>query len=126
VFVAVHIVAIVSDTYVHFGLVDVLVPFASTWNPSAVALGIVSLYLLLAIELTSLLRQHLPRKLWRRVHFASFPLFVLATLHLLTAGTDTASAPLQALVLAVIVAVGGLTTVRCLDGRTVVSRTATP
>lgn len=121
VFTGVHIAAIVSDSYVHFGVIEVLVPFASTWKPSAVALGIVSLYLLLAIELTSLLRKHLPRKAWRRVHFASFPLFVFTTLHLLTAGTDLGNRTLQAAVLTVIAAVGGLSALRSLGEHTIVS-----
>src|SRR6516165_4304970 len=30
VFVAIHVIAIVLDSYVHFGLADVLVPFASS------------------------------------------------------------------------------------------------
>jgi hypothetical protein len=47
--------------------------------------------LLLAVELTSLARSHLSKALWRRVHFASFVLFIMATVHGLTAGTDTKS-----------------------------------
>jgi hypothetical protein len=43
VFLGVHVVAIVLDGYVHFGLSQVLVPFASTWHPGAVAWGIVGL-----------------------------------------------------------------------------------
>ena len=39
--------------------------------------------------MTSLLRSRIPKTLWRRVHYASFPLFVSATVHGLTAGTDT-------------------------------------
>ena len=89
VFTGVHVIAILLDTYVHFGLVDVLVPFASKWHPIAVAWGIVAMYLLVAVEVTSLLRSRLPKQLWRRVHYASFPLFVTATMHGLTAGTDT-------------------------------------
>ena len=54
VFVAVHIVALLGDTYVHFGLASVLVPFASSWHPVAVAWGISAFYLLLAVEVTSL------------------------------------------------------------------------
>jgi DMSO/TMAO reductase YedYZ heme-binding membrane subunit len=88
IFVGVHVVAIVADDYVHFGLGDVLVPFASSWHPAAVAGGVVALYLLVAVELTSLARAHLPRRVWRAVHLASFPLFGLATLHAFTAGTD--------------------------------------
>jgi DMSO/TMAO reductase YedYZ heme-binding membrane subunit len=88
VFTAVHVGAILADTYVHFGLVSVLVPFAASWHPVAVSWGVASLYLLVAVECTSLLRRHLRPNLWRRVHYASFPLFVFATVHGLSAGTD--------------------------------------
>jgi len=114
VFTAVHVVAIMSDSYVHFGVVEALVPFASTWNPPAVALGIVALYVLVAIEVTSLLRHRMPRRIWRRVHFASFPLFVLTTAHLLTAGADSGNGALRLTVLGVLSAIGGLTSLRCL------------
>src|SRR5712692_2722087 len=59
VFVAIHVVAIIADSYVHFGLTDVVIPLAASWHPVAVAWGIVGTYLLLAIELTSLARRHL-------------------------------------------------------------------
>jgi len=87
-FTGVHVLAIMSDTYVHFGLTSVLVPLASHWHPLAVAWGVVSLYLLAAVELTSLARRRLAHRLWRRVHMLSFPLFVSSTVHGLTAGTD--------------------------------------
>ncbi len=88
VFTAVHVAAIMLDSYVAFGLTDVLVPLTSKWHPVAVAWGVVGLYLLVAVELTSLARRWLPRRLWRAVHFASFPLFLTATVHGLSAGTD--------------------------------------
>jgi hypothetical protein len=87
-FTGVHVLAIMADTYVHFGLASVLVPLASHWHPLAVAWGVVSLYLLAAVELTSLARRHLAHRLWRRVHVLSFPLFVSSTVHGLSAGTD--------------------------------------
>src|SRR4051812_49655582 len=65
IFTAVHVVAILADTYVHFDLGSVLVPFASHWRPAAVAWGVTGLYLLVAVELTSLARRQLPKKLWR-------------------------------------------------------------
>jgi hypothetical protein len=88
VFTGVHVGAILIDTYVPFSLTDALVPFASSWRPGAVAWGVVSLYLLLAIELTSLARKRLPRRAWRAIHFAAFPLFAMSTMHAITAGTD--------------------------------------
>ena len=88
VFTGLHVVAIMSDTYVHFGLASVLVPLASHWHPLAVAYGVASLYLLAAVEITSLLRRRIGNRLWRALHFLSFPLFLSATAHGLSAGTD--------------------------------------
>jgi len=103
-FTGVHLLAIMGDSYVHFGLSSVLVPLAATWHPVAVAWGVVSLYLLTAVELTSLVRKHLDHHLWRRVHMLSFPLFVFSTLHGLTAGSD-ARKPMF-VIGAVVVAIG--------------------
>jgi len=89
IFTGVHVGALLVDQYIGFGVQDILVPFASRWQPGAVAWGVVGLYLLLAVELTSLARARLPKKVWRRTHYASFPLFVTATIHGLAAGTDT-------------------------------------
>src|SRR5580693_6951968 len=75
VFVGVHVGSLLLDTYVHFGIVSVLVPFTGHWHPVAVSWGVVALYLLLAVEITSLLRQRLSRRVWRNVHTASFPMF---------------------------------------------------
>jgi len=94
-FVGVHIAGLVADSYVHFGITELLVPLASAWKPVAVAWGVVALYLLLAVEITSLLRKRIPAKLWRRVHMASFGLWVMATVHMLTAGTDAHNPVLQ-------------------------------
>src|SRR5438552_7395971 len=102
VFTAVHVLAVLADTYVSFSLVNVLVPFTGTWHPLAVAWGIVGLYLLLAVELTSLARAHISTRVWRRVHLASFALFAVSTVHALTAGTDAAWGPFRLSVVAVI------------------------
>src|SRR4051794_8902329 len=112
IFVVVHVAAILADTYIGFGLTSVLVPFASSWRPGAVAWGVAGLYLLLAVELTSLARARLPRKAWRAVHFASFPLFLFATMHAFTAGTDTGSAVFVAVAVVAILVIAALTAVR--------------
>jgi predicted ferric reductase len=112
VFTAVHVAAIMADTYVHFGLASVLIPFATHWHPVAVAWGIASVYLLAAVELTSLLRRHLNHRLWRRVHVLSFPLFVTSTIHGVSAGTDGRT-PMAIITVALTVgAVAALTAVR--------------
>jgi len=91
VFVGVHVASILLDSYTTIGLTDVLVPFASSWHPLAVAWGVVAMYVLLAVELTSLARHRLPQRLWRVLHVASLPLFVLATIHYVAAGTDASN-----------------------------------
>ena len=97
VFTAVHVVAIVLDSFVDFSVINVLVPFTGSWNPAAVAWGIVAFYALVAVEVTSLLRTRVSKPLWRATHYLSFPLFALATIHVLTAGTDRHTLALRAL-----------------------------
>lgn len=84
-----HVAAIVGDSYVHFGTADVLVPFASSWRPAAVAWGIVAAWLLAAVEVSSLAMRRLPKRAWRAIHLSSYSVAVLATVHGLTAGADT-------------------------------------
>ncbi|TML38830.1 MAG: hypothetical protein E6G27_12930 [Actinobacteria bacterium] len=112
VFTAVHVVSILLDTYVHFGLVEVLVPLAGSWHPVAVAWGIAGLYLLVALEVTSLLRARIPARLWRSTHYLSFPLFALTSAHALSAGTDRHTALVRGAVFGVCALVAVLTAVR--------------
>jgi DMSO/TMAO reductase YedYZ heme-binding membrane subunit len=88
-FTALHIVGLVADNYVHFGAADLFVPFVSEWRPLPVALGIVALYLLAAVEVTSLMMRRLPRKLWRWIHLTSYLLFFAVAIHGASAGTDS-------------------------------------
>jgi DMSO/TMAO reductase YedYZ heme-binding membrane subunit len=87
-FVGVHVGAVLLDTYTDFGITDVLVPFTGSWHPMAVAWGIVGVYLLTAIEITSLLRHRMSKRAWHTVHLLSYFLFATTTVHMLSAGTD--------------------------------------
>ena len=116
VFTGVHVAAILGDTYVHFGLASVLIPFATSWHPVAVAWGVVGMYLLAAVELTSLLRRHLNHRLWQRVHFLSFPLFVISTAHGISAGTDGRRPMVVIGAVLVVAAVATLATIRAQGG----------
>jgi hypothetical protein len=120
----VHVGALLLDRYITFSLASVLLPFASGWNPVAVAFGVVSGYLLLSVELTSLARAQLPNVVWRRVHYASFPLFVTATLHGLLAGSDTHLFGAVTVMVVVMALIAGLTSLR-ISGTSVPVRTGT-
>jgi len=112
VFLVVHVAAIMMDSYVSFGLIDVLVPLASHWHPVAVAWGVVAMYLLVAVEITSLVRTRLPYRMWRAVHVATIPLFAVATIHGFSAGTDRSSMVVIFVGAAVVVTVASLLCVR--------------
>ena len=107
-FIAIHVGAILLDGFVPFSVVQVLVPFTSSYRDVAVALGIVAAELLVALAVTNRLRQVLPRRIWRRAHYLNFAVWALATLHGITAGTDSASTWLIAMYVAAIATVGGL------------------
>lgn len=117
VFTGVHIGGLVADNYVHFGRADVLVPFASSWKPGAVAWGVTAFYLLVAVELTSLLRNRLSRRVWHGVHLSSYVLFWVAALHGVLAGTDSGNAVFVWASNATMVLVLFLTIYRVLVGR---------
>lgn len=87
-FVAVHVGSILLDSYTSIGITDVLVPFTGSWHPAAVAGGIVAMYLLAAIEITSLLRHRLTKRTWHAVHLLSYFVLATTTVHMLSAGTD--------------------------------------
>lgn len=91
-FLSVHMLALIPDNFVEFGVPELLVPLTSTWQPWAVAWGIVAFWLVVAVEITSLLRKRIPNRLWRAIHFSSFLVWLAATVHLFMAGTDV-SAP---------------------------------
>ena len=112
VFTGVHLLSLFLDTFVTFGPTELFVPFASSYRPTAVAWGVVGLYLLLAIEITSLLRKRLSKRAWRATHYLSFPLFIVASVHAVTAGTDGDTTLLRATVLACAAAAAGLSAVR--------------
>lgn len=112
--VAVHLVALISDSYVHFGLAEVLVPMNTTWRPGAVAWGIVAMYLLVAVQASSVLMKKIPKKLWRGIHLTSYAMFVSVSVHSLTAGTDRGAALFPALAVALITLMIALTGIRLL------------
>jgi methionine sulfoxide reductase heme-binding subunit len=116
-FVGVHLAGLVADNFTHFGLASLLVPLASAWHPVAVAWGVVGMYLLVAIEFTSLLRRRLPRRLWHAVHLTSFGLFAFTTVHALTAGSDAGNGAVQWFALGSCAVVAFLTLVRILSTR---------
>lgn len=98
--VIVHIGALYFDTFVHFDIASLLIPFASDYVPVTlfgvpvgslyVALGVLSLYLLLIIIVTSLVWVRTKPKPWKLLHFLSYLAIAFVFVHALYLGTDVA------------------------------------
>jgi sulfoxide reductase heme-binding subunit YedZ len=87
-FIAVHIVTAVLDTYVHIPLLSAVVPFASGYERLWLGLGAISLDLMAAMIVTSLLRGRLNRLVWRAVHLLAYASWPVAFAHSLGSSTD--------------------------------------
>lgn len=85
---ALHVAAIVADSYVHISVRQALVPFASPWRTAAVAWGTIALWMVVVVQGTSLARSVIPRRAWHGIHLTSYALAVLATLHSILSGSD--------------------------------------
>ena len=88
-FTAVHGFAIWIDPFQRFGLSEVLVPLTSHYRPLWMAFGIVAGYLMLALYLSEYARPLIGYSWWRRLHFLTFAVFVISTVHGLGTGSDT-------------------------------------
>jgi methionine sulfoxide reductase heme-binding subunit len=88
VFVALHVLTAVADSYVHIPLTAAVIPLASSYERLSIGLGAVSLDITIALIVTSLLRRHLSRRLWRAVHLLAYVSWPVAWLHSITSSTD--------------------------------------
>lgn len=84
-----HGLVLTGDRFIGFGLLDVLVPLAGSFQPLWVAGGQVSLGLSAALLASSLLRRHLGNRLWRALHYGGFAAYWLALAHAIVLGSDT-------------------------------------
>ncbi len=106
-FLGVHIVTAVADGFAPIRWLDVVIPFVSVYRPVWLGLGAVAFDLLVALIVTSLLRQRIGYRAWRAVHWASYACFPVALLHGLGTGTDTRVGWMLLLSLACLAAVVG-------------------
>ena len=88
VLTAVHITALALDRYAAVGWTGAAVPGASTYRPTAVALGTSGLYLGLLVGVTAVLAGALTGRVWLRLHAAASVCFLLVWTHGILAGSD--------------------------------------
>ncbi len=89
IFIVVHVLAVWVDPFTSFGWYEIFIPFASHYRTFWMALGIVALYLGIAIGISTWLRPRIGYTWWRRLHVLTLGIYVLATIHGLGMGSDT-------------------------------------
>lgn len=84
----IHVVTAVIDTYVDIRWWQAFSPFGATYEPLWMALGALSLDLIVLVVLTSLVRARMRHRPWRLIHFSAYAAWVLGVIHGLGIGTD--------------------------------------
>jgi sulfoxide reductase heme-binding subunit YedZ len=89
VFLAIHVLTSVLDTYVTIGWFAIVVPFTSPYGRFWVALGAIALDLMMAVFVSSLLRARLKPGTWRGIHWLAYASWPVALAHTFGMGTDS-------------------------------------
>ena len=89
VLLTIHLGGLLIDTFMPFGLPDLLVPMSSDFRPVATAFGVVAMYLMVAVMVSSWTKKRIGITWWRRLHLLAIPTFTLSMVHGVFAGTDT-------------------------------------
>ncbi len=106
VFLAIHVLSTVADSYVSISFLDAVLPFGSSYRPFWVGLGAVSLDLMLAVVVTSLLRRRIGHRVWRATHWLAYASWPIALAHSLGTGTDAGTGWMLALTAVCVATVG--------------------
>jgi methionine sulfoxide reductase heme-binding subunit len=106
-FVALHVISAVADSFVSISLAAAVIPFVSAYEPFWLGLGAVSLDLMAALIVTSLLRRFIGRRTWRVVHWLAYASWPVAVAHSVGSSKDMQNGALLGLAVACILAVAG-------------------
>jgi predicted ferric reductase len=91
IFLLIHVLTTIADSYVSTGVVSVIVPMTSQFKRVGVALGAVSFDLIVAVWLSSIMKARIENRSWRFIHWFSWLAFTASIVHAYLTGTDTRS-----------------------------------
>ncbi|MBD3917849.1 ferric reductase-like transmembrane domain-containing protein [Paenibacillus sp. PR3] len=84
-----HAAILIISTYVPYRWADLLIPFASKQYPIGNGIGILALYGMLLLLITSDYRNKINRHVWLTIHLLAYPIFVGAAVHGYMVGTSS-------------------------------------
>jgi sulfoxide reductase heme-binding subunit YedZ len=90
-FLAIHLVLLVVDPVVAFTIPQLFIPGIAPWEPFAVSLGVIAMWLMLPVSVVGRIRQRLGKHgamIFAKTHLIAYSAWPLATAHYVLAGTD--------------------------------------
>jgi DMSO/TMAO reductase YedYZ heme-binding membrane subunit len=97
VFLGIHVVTSVLDTYVDISWAAVVIPFTSSYGRFWIGVGAIALDLMIAVFVTSLLRTRMRPGTWRALHWLAYLSWPVALAHTFGMGTDAGELWVEAL-----------------------------
>jgi methionine sulfoxide reductase heme-binding subunit len=90
--IVVHALALLGDSYVHFSIADIAIPFVSSYKTLWTSIGIVSGWGLGLLGLSYYARRWVGAVRWRKLHRFTAVLWLVGLAHALGEGTDAGQA----------------------------------
>ena len=114
---ALHLGSLLLDGTARIGLLDLVVPFHSSYGTLAIGVGALSVDILVVVTVAAYLKRRMSKELWIWVHRLSYVAFALAFLHAVLSGTDFSDPVVSAITWGTAAALLTLTLARLLGGR---------
>lgn len=109
-----------------FPILQALVPFLSAFDPTPVALGILAMYLMIVLLLSTYMIGSIGYRTWHRLHYSGLAAWLLALLHGILVGNDSGQAWARAMYYGSAVLVVALLLVYCLGRLQAARRRSAP
>ena len=114
---AIHLLSLLLDKTARIGLLDLLIPFHSSYGALGIGLGALSLDILLLVTVTAFFKRRMNKDLWAWLHRLAYPAFALIFFHSVLTGTDFSDPIISAITWAAAAALLLLAVARAAWGR---------
>jgi methionine sulfoxide reductase heme-binding subunit len=110
--VGLHLASLLFDALIPFSVANLLIPLGEPYRPFAVGIGVVTMYGMAAVLVSSWLRRRVGHATWRLIHYLSFLVFAGVTAHGILAGSDSGQSWMIFVYVAAAISVSLLTFIR--------------
>lgn len=114
---ALHLVSLLLDSTARIGVLDLFVPFHSSYGTLAIGVGALSLDLLVVVTVAAYLKRRMRQQAWLWLHRVAYVAFGLVFLHAVLSGTDFSDPAVSAITWGSAAALLTLAIARVMGGR---------